>query len=168
MGSNWQLAISDWQPAIGSGVRNLQTAFPGSIPVDGCDFLAYSCAAARELHPLPCLRLEAKTRKPKDISKNKIVEREIYRAGWWEVKLGHGKAPSCARRTAGGGCPHTMKLEEQKTEAKNRLVNILLRRWAHYDGVGVRDRVGRSRRLGVAVRRHGEYEQFSGSRADGV
>jgi len=45
---------------------------PGIYPVTGCDFLAYSCAAARELHPLPCLRRKAKTRKPKDIciSKN--------------------------------------------------------------------------------------------------
>jgi hypothetical protein len=40
------------------------------LPVTGCDFLAYSCAAARELHPLPCLCHGAKTRKPKDISKN--------------------------------------------------------------------------------------------------
>jgi len=48
----------------------LQTAFPGMFPVTGCDVLAYSCAAARELHPLPCLRHKAKTRKPKDISKN--------------------------------------------------------------------------------------------------
>jgi len=40
------------------------------LPVAGCDFLAYSCAAARELHPLPCLRHGAKTRKPKDIPKN--------------------------------------------------------------------------------------------------
>jgi hypothetical protein len=58
------------QIEIGSGVRNLQTAFPGMLPVDGCDFLAYSCAAARELHPLPCLCHGAKTRKPKDVSKN--------------------------------------------------------------------------------------------------
>jgi len=48
----------------------LQTAFPEFIPVTGCDFLAYSCAAARELHPLPCLRHTAKTRKPKNNSKN--------------------------------------------------------------------------------------------------
>src|ERR1700691_5963065 len=48
----------------------LHLAFPGSLPVTGCDFLAYSCAAARELHPLPCLRHKAKTRKPKDISKS--------------------------------------------------------------------------------------------------
>jgi hypothetical protein len=73
-------AIGSWQLAIGSGTRDLQAAFPGWLPVDGCDVLAYSCAAARELHPLPCLRHKAKTRKPKDISKNKIVEREIYRA----------------------------------------------------------------------------------------
>jgi len=39
--------------------------------VTGCDFLAYSCAAARELHPLPYLRHQAKTHKPKDISKNR-------------------------------------------------------------------------------------------------
>lgn len=48
----------------------LQTGFPGNLPVTGCDFLAYSCAAARELHPLPYLRHGTKTRKPKDISKN--------------------------------------------------------------------------------------------------
>src|SRR5580700_11781508 len=53
----------------------------GLLPVTGCDFLAYSCAAARELHPLPCLRHKAKTRKPKDISKNaKYVVSGIYRA----------------------------------------------------------------------------------------
>ena len=44
----------------------------------GCDVLAYSCAAARELHPLPCLRHKAKTRKPKDVSKNgKSGERNL-------------------------------------------------------------------------------------------
>ncbi len=60
----------NWQLAIGLCVRSLQTAFPGMLPVDGCDVLAYSCAAARELHPLPCLRHKAKTRKPKDVSKS--------------------------------------------------------------------------------------------------
>ncbi len=35
----------------------LQAAFPGTFPVTGCDFLAYSCAAARDLHPLPNFRL---------------------------------------------------------------------------------------------------------------
>src|SRR6202167_3462125 len=58
------------QVTIGSSIRILQAAFPGLLPVTGCDFLAYSCAAARELHPLPCLCHGAKTRKPKDISKN--------------------------------------------------------------------------------------------------
>jgi hypothetical protein len=28
---------------------------PGHAPVTGCYFLAYSCAAARDFHPLPCL-----------------------------------------------------------------------------------------------------------------
>jgi len=74
------------QLAVGRSIRNLQAAFPGSLPVTGCDFLAYSCAAARDLHPLPWLRHMAKTRKPKDISKNKRVEREIYRAAAVEVK----------------------------------------------------------------------------------
>jgi hypothetical protein len=64
------------------GIRTsgfLPTAFPGFLPVTGSDFLAYSCAAARELHPLPCLRHKAKTRKPKGISKNwKILVQEIY------------------------------------------------------------------------------------------
>jgi hypothetical protein len=54
-----------------SGLLPWQTAFPELLPVTGCCFLAYSCAAARELHPLPCLRHKAKTRKPKDVSKNK-------------------------------------------------------------------------------------------------
>jgi hypothetical protein len=60
-----QLVISHWlwHPEFAA-------AFPGLLPVTGCDFLAYSCAAARELHPLPCLCHGAKTRKPKDISKN--------------------------------------------------------------------------------------------------
>jgi len=52
---------------------DLQRAFPEFLPVAGCDFLAYSCAAARDLHPLPCLCREAKTRKPKDISKNEKI-----------------------------------------------------------------------------------------------
>src|SRR5271156_1474803 len=34
-------------------IRMLQPAFPGRCPVTGCDVLAYSCAAARDFHPLP-------------------------------------------------------------------------------------------------------------------
>src|ERR1700683_5321759 len=30
-------------------------ASPGLLPVTACDFLAYSCSAARKLPPLPCL-----------------------------------------------------------------------------------------------------------------
>jgi hypothetical protein len=51
----------------------LQAAFPELLPVTGCDFLAYSCAAARELHPLPCLRHKAKTRQPKGILKERKI-----------------------------------------------------------------------------------------------
>jgi hypothetical protein len=59
--------------------------------VDGCDVLAYSCAAARELHPLPCLRLRGEDAQTEGHFKEQkiIVEREIYRAGWWEVKWGY-------------------------------------------------------------------------------
>ena len=35
------------------------------------NFLAYSCAAARDLHPLPCLYRAAKTRVPNELAKNK-------------------------------------------------------------------------------------------------
>src|SRR3981081_3865544 len=44
-------------------IQLLQPAFPGCpfqvSPVTGCDVLAYSCAAARDLHPLPIGRLVA-------------------------------------------------------------------------------------------------------------
>ena len=36
------------------------------FPVAEGNVLAYSCAAARDLHPLPCLRPAAKTRVPKN------------------------------------------------------------------------------------------------------
>jgi hypothetical protein len=76
---------SDQRLAIGPSIRTLQAAFPGMLPVDGCGFLAYSCATARELHPLPCLRLVAKTRKPKDISKNGKYWREKFTGrGCWK------------------------------------------------------------------------------------
>src|ERR1700739_480333 len=71
--------------------NSLQTAFPGNLPVTGCDFLAYSCAAARELHPLPCLRHMAKTRKPKGHFKElEILVSGIYRAGVGEVNRRSG------------------------------------------------------------------------------
>src|SRR5579863_1593251 len=41
------------------------------FPVAESTFLAYSCAAARDSHPLPCLRRAAKTRVPIDITKIK-------------------------------------------------------------------------------------------------
>lgn len=75
----------NWQFAIGPSIRNLQAAFPGLLPVTGCDLLAYSCAAARELHPLPCLCHKAKTRKPKDISKSgKYQCQEFTGQGLWK------------------------------------------------------------------------------------
>src|SRR5579864_5972377 len=46
------------------------SVFPGFLPVADGSFLAYSCAAARDLHPLPCLHRAAKTRVPNEIAKN--------------------------------------------------------------------------------------------------
>jgi hypothetical protein len=64
-----QAAIGDWHLAKYQRHPILQRPSRTS-PVAGCDFLAYSCAAARDLHPLPCLCRAAKTRKPKDMSKS--------------------------------------------------------------------------------------------------
>jgi len=41
-----------------------------SSPVAESIFLAYSCAAARDFHPLPCLHRAAKTRVPKESDKD--------------------------------------------------------------------------------------------------
>src|SRR5579864_3217611 len=43
---------------------------PG-FPVAEGSFLAYSCAAARDLHPLPSLRRAAKTRVPNELTTSK-------------------------------------------------------------------------------------------------
>src|SRR5579864_3285580 len=42
-----------------------------SFPVTGGNVLAYSCAAARDSHPLPCLRRAAKTRVPDEMPKSR-------------------------------------------------------------------------------------------------
>src|SRR6266851_2949760 len=42
----------------------LPRAFPEQAPVARCDVLAYSCAAARDLHPLPCPPHMRRTREP--------------------------------------------------------------------------------------------------------
>ena len=44
---------------------------PGIFPVAESSFLAYSCAAARDLHPLPNLRRAAKTHVPNELTKSK-------------------------------------------------------------------------------------------------
>jgi hypothetical protein len=45
--------------------------FPGISQWPEGNVLAYSCAAARDSHPLPCLRRAAKTRVPNEPAKNK-------------------------------------------------------------------------------------------------
>ena len=52
-------------------------AFPGPLPVADGRFLVYSCAAARDLHPLPSLHLAAKTRVPKILQRAKTTVRKI-------------------------------------------------------------------------------------------
>jgi hypothetical protein len=83
-----QLAVGNWLKLPDSA-----GGLPGIRPSDRCGFLAYSCAAARELHPLPCLCHGAKTRKPKDISKNwKYWCEGIYRGATVEVNRQAGLA----------------------------------------------------------------------------
>src|ERR1700752_3006705 len=53
-------------------IRIRPWAFPESLPVAEGNFLAYSCAAARDLHPLPCLRPAAKTRVPKEFKELRV------------------------------------------------------------------------------------------------
>src|SRR5277367_6561765 len=55
-------ASKDAQPHTHLRQRSSQ----GSAPVTADIFLAYSCAAARDFHPLPCLHPAAKTRVPKE------------------------------------------------------------------------------------------------------
>jgi hypothetical protein len=86
------LVIADVKPCIRDSCRRPSQ---GLRPVTGCGFLAYSCAAARELHPLPCLCHGAKTRKPKDISKNgKYWCEEFTGRERWKSTAGRGGEPN--------------------------------------------------------------------------
>jgi hypothetical protein len=69
---------------LAPSIQLLQTAFPGSFstPVTGCDVLAYSCAAARDLHPLPIAPVFGRPtimREP-NLRKSKTAAQQIYRA----------------------------------------------------------------------------------------
>jgi hypothetical protein len=130
-----QLAIGP-----GPGIRNLQTAFPGVLPVDGCDFLAYSCAAARELHPLPCLCRGAKTRKPKDISKNgKSWCQEFIGWGQWKSNRGRVEGPSRSDdgspMAAGSSPPACLRGEPSLCRRAGRVLVVQVQRYTcalHY------------------------------------
>jgi hypothetical protein len=75
---------------LASRVRMFRSGFvrglPGNFPVAEGNVLAYSCAAARELHPLPCLRRAAKTRFPR-MTKSGAMESRLM-GGRSEVKWG--------------------------------------------------------------------------------
>jgi hypothetical protein len=68
-----------------------------NVPVAEGNVLAYSCAAARELHPLPCLRRAAKTRFPR-MTKSVATESRVMGSGG-EVKWG-----SCVLKNSSDGC----------------------------------------------------------------
>src|SRR5205807_7104762 len=65
---------------------SLPAGLPGEFPVTNGGFLAYSCAAARDLHPLPCLRPAAKTRIPKDFQRTRKTRRRNLRRQAGKVK----------------------------------------------------------------------------------
>ena len=75
-------------------------AFPGFLPVADGSFLAYSCAAARDLHPLPCLRRAAKTRVPNDSAKSKNNRPKNLTAALREVNA----MPRISRRQRQTNC----------------------------------------------------------------
>src|ERR1700686_5356098 len=78
---------------------------PGILPVADGSFIAYSCAAARDLHPLPCLRRAAKTRVPNKMTKIRMTVAKNL-TGEDGGSQCCGAESSFARRTAGGACPH--------------------------------------------------------------
>src|SRR5208337_4211961 len=89
-------------------IRLLQPAFPGcpfqAAPVTGCDFLAYSCAAARDLHPLP---IAPACRRP-TIMREPNIEKEQKKqpsksTGQWETKSNAGGATGVSR-----ACPESL------------------------------------------------------------
>ena len=60
-------------------------AFPES-PVTGSDVLAYSCAAARDLHPLPILARADKDTRIVNVEKELANEEQTIAGGGEEVK----------------------------------------------------------------------------------
>jgi hypothetical protein len=46
--------------------------------VTDCNFLAYSCAAARDSHPLPSPSVLTRLREPDVLEKNETQQMEIY------------------------------------------------------------------------------------------
>jgi len=63
---------------LASGVAG---GLPGSFPVAEGNVLAYSCAAARDLHPLPCLRRAAKDARSEKVAKIENYLNESKGAG---------------------------------------------------------------------------------------
>src|SRR5450631_1259744 len=61
------------------------TGLPGGFPVTGCNFLAYSCAAARDFHPLPNSSSRRRGRANQIIVKERKKRfEEFTRTGVWK------------------------------------------------------------------------------------
>jgi len=69
---------------LASRVRMRSSGFvhglPGNFPVAEGNVLAYSCAAARDLHPLPCLRvsptLSQKSEEDRAVAKTRVPKND--------------------------------------------------------------------------------------------
>ena len=59
-----------------------------------CNFLAYSCAAARDFHPLPSSSVLTRLREPEVLRKNKSESNKIYTV--FAVKVNASR--NCGRR----------------------------------------------------------------------
>jgi len=70
-----RIAPVSWLASKDASHPHSLSVFPGIVPVAEGSVLAYSCAAARDFHPLPCLRRAAKTRVPKKLIKSRTTRR---------------------------------------------------------------------------------------------
>jgi len=92
---------------------------PGNFPVAEGSVLAYSCAAARDLHPLPCFRRAAKTRVPKNWKRAERQEMNVM-GGEGDVNVDGLSAKSSSlknlspqdhRRTSSDGQQDSLSME---------------------------------------------------------
>ena len=82
----WRVMILSAQMRLNLNIRRSRPAFPGLLPVTGGNFLAYSCAAARDSHPLPSPLCEEDARTKGMLGKNENnAEKSNRRGGGCQV-----------------------------------------------------------------------------------